>query len=142
MSGKSFLDTNVLIYAIETGGPDPTKTAVAQSLVLSGPVALSTQVLGEFYAATTSPRRANPLSRDQAGSWIGFWKSLPIQAVTLPVVETALRVAARHRVGYYDALILAAAAGCQRLYSEDLNHGQDYLGVTVHNPFVTAPPGP
>lgn len=140
MNDKSFLDTNILIYAIESGGPDPSKTAVAQSLVLSGQVVISTQVLGEFYAATTSARRASPLSRDQAVSWIAFWKSLPVQAVTLSVVEMALGIAVRYQLGYYDSLILAAAsaAGCNRLYSEDLSNGQSYFNVTVHNPFVNA----
>jgi predicted nucleic acid-binding protein len=95
VGGSVFLDTNILVYAIETGGPEPEKHAVALTLARRDDVCLSTQVLGEFYAA------------------------------------------GRHRVGYYDALILAAAhlAECSVVFSEDLSTGQDYSGVRIDNPF-------
>ncbi|MBI2299523.1 MAG: hypothetical protein HYU66_11375 [Armatimonadetes bacterium] len=54
------------------------------------------------------------------------------------LIRRAIGLQARHRINYYDALILTAAesAGCSELYSEDLNAGQTYAGVRVVNPFA------
>ena len=56
---------------------------------------------------------------------------------TVAHVDLALELSDRFRVSYYDALILAAAnlAGCEVVYSEDLNARQTYSGVRVENPF-------
>lgn len=137
MSGSAFLDTNVLVYAIETGGPDPEKSAVALALARRDDVCLSTQVLGEFYSAVTSRRRARPLAHDEAVAWVQLWKRHDVRAITGPHVDLALEIAGRHRIGYYDALILASAhlSECDVVYSEDLNPGQQYGAVSVRNPF-------
>ncbi len=136
MSGRIFLDTNILIYAIESGGPEPLKTAAAQALVRRKDVSLSTQVLGEFYRATTSRRRAAPLTHAEALAWVQLWKRHDVRSITVAHVDLALEIAARFQTGYFDALILAAArlAGCATVYSEDLAAGQDYGGVRVVNP--------
>jgi predicted nucleic acid-binding protein len=137
MGGSLFLDTNILVYAIETGGGRPDKSAVALSLARRDDVCLSTQVLGEFYRATTSRRRATPLTHEEAVAWIQLWKRHDIHTISVPDVDLALELAGTFGIGYYDALILAAAhlAGCSVVYSEDLAAGQDYDGVTVRNPF-------
>ena len=136
MSASVFLDTNILIYAIESGGPTPAKTAAARALVRRTDVCLSTQVLGEFYRAVTSPRRARPLRRDEAVAWVQFWKRHHVRPITVAHVDLALETTARFRVSYFDALILAAArlAGWATVFSEDLHGGQDYGGVRVENP--------
>jgi predicted nucleic acid-binding protein len=138
MSGKGFLDTNILVYAIESAGPDPQKSQAALALVRRENVSLSTQVIGEFYRAVTSRKRASPLTHGQAVAWIQIWKRLPIHHVTVANVDLALELAGQFQIAYYDALILAAArlAGCTVVYSEDLNAGQDYGGVRVENPFA------
>lgn len=138
MSVKGFLDTNVLVYAIETGGRDPEKSASALALVRKPGFCLSTQVLGEFYRAVTSPHRKVPLTHDEAVAWIQLWKRHDIRPITVPHVDLALEITDRFQVNYYDALILAAArlAGCHVVYSEDLNAGQDYDGIRVENPFA------
>lgn len=137
MHDRSFLDTNVLVYAIESQGPDPDKAAVALDLARGDAVCLSTQVLGEFYRAVTSTRRASPLTHDEALAWVQLWKRHDVRSITVPHVDLALELTDRFQVGYYDGLILATArlAGCAILYSEDLNSGQDYDGVQVCNPF-------
>jgi len=137
MSGSRFLDTNILVYAIETGGSHPKKSAAALALVRREDVCLSTQVLGEFYCAVTSPRRASPLTPAEAVAWVQLWKRHHVRPITVADVDLALEMAVRHRINYYDALILAAArlAGCPVVYSEDLSPRQDYGGVTVENPF-------
>lgn len=137
MSDRVFLDTNILIYAIETKGPEPEKTVAAQTLAKSQDVVISTQVLGEFYRAVTSTKRESPLDHQEATSWIQLWKRYDVREITVPHVDLALEIAQRFGLGYFDALILSAArvAGCAILYTEDLSDGQDYGGVTVDNPF-------
>lgn len=138
MIDRVFVDTNILVYAIEANGPDRDKTRVAREVLRDPGVCLSTQVLGEFYRAVTSARRASPLGHDEAVAWVQLWKRHEIRPVTVATVDLALAIAQRFRVGYYDALILAAArlAGCGTVYSEDLASGQDYGGTRVLNPFA------
>jgi predicted nucleic acid-binding protein len=138
MNDSVFLDTNVLVYAIESGGPRPERSAAALALVRRHDVCLSTQVLGEFYRAVTSPRRAVPLTHDEAVAWIQLWKRHDVQAITVPHVDLALELRGRYRISYFDALVVAAAhlAGCSIVFSEDLDAGQDYGGVRVENPFL------
>ncbi|MFQ5740636.1 MAG: PIN domain-containing protein [Acidobacteriota bacterium] len=139
MRASFFLDTNVLIYAVESGGPEPEKSDIAADLIRRPGVTLSVQVLGEFYRAVTSPRRASPLSHDQAVAWIQLWKRHDVRPLGVPHVDLALALSGRFKINYFDALILAAAhlSGCAIVYSEDLNAGQDYDGLRVENPFAT-----
>ncbi len=137
MSDKVFVDTNVLVYAIESDGPDAHKSATARALLRTENVCISTQVLGEFFNAVTSARRALPLKRDEATAWIQLWKRFEVRNITVSHVDLALEIASRHGLSYYDALILSAAkhAACSVLYSEDMGDGQNYNSVTVFNPF-------
>jgi predicted nucleic acid-binding protein len=143
MPASRFLDTNILIYAIESGGAQPEKSSIARALVRRDDICLSTQVLGEFYRAVTSARRSAPLRHDEAVAWVQLWKRHEVHPITPSHVDLALEIAGRFRIGYYDALILAAAylADCGVVYSEDLNAGQVYAGVTVENPFRPAAQG-
>jgi predicted nucleic acid-binding protein len=138
MNARDFLDTNILIYAIDDAESLSGKSATARALVTGLDWMISTQVLGEFYRATTSKRRAVPLSHEEAVAWIQVWKRSPVSPVQLPHVDLALELCGRYQISYYDALILSAAriAGCSRVYSEDLNSGQDYGGLVVLNPFA------
>ena len=135
-----FVDTNILVYAIETDGLDPVKSSRARELLQGDPVCLSTQVLGEFYHAVTSPRRSQPLTHEEAAAWIQVWKLHDVSDITLAHVDLALELKAQAHIGYYDALILAAAclASCEVVYSEDLNSGQTIAGVRVQDPFRIA----
>src|SRR5688572_29375737 len=139
MPARAFLDSNILVYAIERGGPDPAKSARALELARGTDVCLSVQVLGEFYRAVTSPRRQVPLGHEEAVAWVQIWKRHDVRPLGVPHVDMALELATRFQLGYFDALILAAArlAGCETVYSEDLNDGQDYGGVQVVNPFAS-----
>jgi len=132
-----FLDTNILVYAIETRGPTPEKSAIAQSLARRSDVVISTQVLGEFYRATTGVLRASPLTHREAAAWVQLWKRFEIREITVHHVDLALEIANRFQVSYFDAQIIAAArmASCDTIFSEDLSAGQDYGGVWVENPF-------
>jgi predicted nucleic acid-binding protein len=138
MSAKAFIDTNVLVYAIQLPGDDLEKPNRARSLLRGDDLCLSTQVLGEFYRAVTSRRRAQPLSHSEAAAWVQLWKRIEVLSITVAHVDLALEITERFDIGYYDALILSSArmAGCRKVYSEDLNPGQEYNGVTVLNPFL------
>jgi predicted nucleic acid-binding protein len=137
MPDKRFVDTNLLVYAIELAGPEARKGVKAREILKNEPVCFSSQVLGEFYQAVISPRRQSPLTHNEAVAWIQLWKRYEITGIAVPQVDLALELAKRFRVNYYDALIIATArfAGCSIVYSEDLNDGQDYDGVGVRNPF-------
>lgn len=137
MNGKVFLDTNILVYAVEATVAVDGRPAIARRLVREPQACISTQVLGEFYSAVTSRRRETPLKHDEATAWVQFWKGLHVRNVTAAEVDLALEITGRHRINYYDALILATArlAGCDEVHSEDLSDVQDYGGVKVVNPF-------
>ena len=108
----------------------------------SGPVdeadvALSTQVLQEFYVQATHSRRPDRLPHEQAATLIDSFLRFPVQATTTKLVLAALETRERYQISYWDAAIIEAAraAGCPQVLSEDLAHGQDYGGVRVENPF-------
>lgn len=134
-----FVDTNILIYAIGFQPAPPEKKAIAREILTHGDIALSVQVLQEFYVQATHARRPDALSHDIATRLIEKWQRFRIQDNTVAVLQSALRLKERFQTSYWDAAILAAAkaARCQQLLSEDLNHGQDYDGVVVVNPFLS-----
>lgn len=137
MTGMRFVDTNVLLYSVSTVPAVSDKAVKACELLRSRDLALSVQVLQEFYVQATRPSRPNPLTHDETVAFIRTWRRFPTQDVTLSVLEDALAIKARWQLSYWDSAILAAArqAGCDEVLSEDMNDGQDYGGVKVVNPF-------
>ncbi len=133
-----FVDTNILLYSLDLEAPVPSKSTIAAQILRSTDLALSVQVLQEFYVQATHPRRPDALPHDMAVKLIGKWMRFRIQENTVAVLHSALAIKERYQTSYWDATILAAAraVGCRQLLSEDLNHGQDYGGVIVVNPFL------
>ena len=132
-----FVDTNVLVYAANTSPREAAKSAVARSLLASDDLALSVQVLQEFYVQATRVTRPNPLPHDQAVALVEAWLRFPTQDLTPSLLQAALATTARFRISYWDAAIVEAARilGCRIVLSEDLNDGQDFDGVRIENPF-------
>jgi predicted nucleic acid-binding protein len=138
MSAPEFLDTNVLVYAYDSS--DPRKQQVARGLVrraVAGEIAASSQVLGEF--AATLLHKLKPAAKPE--ELVALLDTLgPIKLVPIDgdVVLRAVQARAQYGVHFYDGMIIAAAerGGCQKIWSEDLNAGQDYFGCVVENPFV------
>jgi predicted nucleic acid-binding protein len=133
-----FLDSNVLIYAISKHQADVEKNAIANRILQEENIAISTQVMQEFYVnATVKGGMADREARD----WIDALVEFPCIHTTRDLVFTAIDHAMRYLINYYDAAIIAAAeqAGAQTVYTEDLNHGQRYGAVTVVNPFKQIP---
>lgn len=134
------LDTNILLYAVSTAPEEAAKRQVALRLLDEKDWSLSVQVLQEFYVQATRSGKRDALTHDQAVALIESWLRFPAQEITVSIMQSALRTKSRHRISYWDAAIIEAAraAGCREVYSEDLQDGGDYQGVTVVNPFISA----
>jgi len=132
-----FVDTNVLLYAVSRAPAEAPKAAIARRLLDSADLALSVQVLQEFYVQATRPARSGALTHEQASLLVESWLRFPVQETTVPLMLAAVRTADRCRISFWDAAIVEAARAldCATLLSEDLAHGQDFNGVVVQNPF-------
>jgi predicted nucleic acid-binding protein len=132
-----FVDTNILLYAISRAPEDQDKADRANALLDAGDVALSVQVLQEFYVQSTRESRADRITHEQATRLIESLLVFPVANVTTEVALAAIATRARFKISYWDAAIIEAARslGCEVVLSEDLGDGQDYAGVRVENPF-------
>jgi predicted nucleic acid-binding protein len=132
-----FVDTNVLLYAVSTASDEHARAMIARQILERRDLALSVQVLQEFYVQATRVSRPDRLRHDQAVRLIESFCRYPVQELTLPIVRAALATRARWGISYWDAAILEAArsSGCDVVLSEDLADGEDYGGVRVENPF-------
>ena len=138
MNVDCFLDTNVLVYAALGRFSDPAKYERARLLMGETNFGLSGQVLQEFLVTVTRKADRN-LTTEQAMEWLDALTDRPCTAVDRELVVEAARIAERYKISYWDGAVVAAAArlSAPMLYSEDLNHGQDYGSVRVVNPFRT-----
>jgi predicted nucleic acid-binding protein len=132
-----FVDTNVLLYSISRTPAEASRREIAIALLDADDIALSVQVLQEFYVQATRATRPDALPHDIAAGLIRTWLRFTIQETTLPVALGALDIKATYQLSYWDAAILAAARalGCRELLSEDMSHGQEIEGVRIVNPF-------
>lgn len=132
-----FIDTNILLYAISTDTAEASKAGIARQLLQNHAWAWSAQVAAEFVRSSTSAKKAVRLTWPEAGQWVAVWRAYPMTSVDGALVSEAILIAERYMISYYDAQIVAAARRmqCRVIYTEDLNHGQDYGGVTAINPF-------
>lgn len=132
-----FVDTNVLLYAASILPEEEAKRLRARELLTEPDLAVSVQVLQEFYHQATRPTRAGRLTDDDAVRFLEPVLEMRVQAVTLGVFRDAVSIRRRFGLSYWDAAILAAAKalGCDAVYSEDMSAEQDYGGVRVVNPF-------
>jgi predicted nucleic acid-binding protein len=135
-----FVDTNVLLYAVSRDPEEQPKAQKANDILASRDLALSVQVLQEFYVQATRSSRPDPLSHEQAAKLVESFLRFPVQEITTTVMVAALATRRRFGVSYWDAAILEAgrALGCDVVLSEDLADGEDYAGIRVENPFVLA----
>lgn len=138
MSAAVFVDTNVLLYSIDEEPGNEPKRRRAQQLLLSEKWGWSVQVAAEFFVNATSAKRPFKLDSAAAAALVEAWLAFPTVDITPTLFRAAVDVQQRFHLSYWDAAILAAAKqmGCSTVYSEDLNAGQNYDGVTVVNPFA------
>ena len=132
MSG-SFFDSNILLYFVSS---DLAKSERAKSRVRDGGT-ISVQVLNEV---ANVARRKMRMDWAEIADVLGVFRGLlTVRPLTVDIHELGLRIAARHRLSIYDAMIVASAleAGCKVLYSEDMHHGtQIEGGLRIANPFA------
>jgi predicted nucleic acid-binding protein len=124
---SAFLDTNILVYAQQTG----VKAEISQDLIAEGGT-ISVQVLNEL---------ANVLRKKLGRNWRDIELVLadldnafdPALPLTVETNRVALALARDHNIACYDALIVAAAqeAGCDTLFTEDLQHGRKFGNLTT-----------
>jgi predicted nucleic acid-binding protein len=132
-----FIDTNILLYAISTDASERRKKQTALALLDEQNLTLSVQVLQEFYVQATRPTRDGSLTHEQATNLIESWLRFPVQEITRAVFIAALAAKKRWKLSYWDAAILesARAADCREILTEDLQHGANFGGVRIRNPF-------
>lgn len=139
MSGKAFVDTNILLYAHDL--TDSAKNAVAIDLLTQlwddNTGVISTQVLQEF-AVNLQRRISLSLTHQEIRARIELYLDWEVVVNGKGAVLRGLDAKERYQISFWDAMIVQAAesAGCEVLYSEDLSHGQEYGGVLVVNPFL------
>ncbi len=138
MSASDFLDSNVLIYAYDP--KDPRKQSIARELVekaLLGDGVVSVQVLAEFASTLLHKHRPTVLPAT-VREVLDAMRPISIVKPEVETVRRAVQAHEQYGVHFYDGMIIAAAerGGCKKIWSEDLNAGQDYFGITIENPFV------
>ena len=138
---KTFVDTNVLVYAYDraSGWKHGRARDLVEKLWNEGSGILSTQVLQELYVNVRRKARP-PVPQEEARTLVAdylVWD--PVVNDGAAVLE-AVDVGHRHQLSFWDALIVVAArkGGASVIYSEDLNHGQMFGSVQVLNPFNEA----
>jgi len=137
MKARRFVDTNILLYSVSRDPGETSKRDRAVGLLEAEDLALSAQVLQEFYVQAARANRADALPHDIAAGLIHAWTRFPIQEVSLGIVTAASEIRVARGFSCRDSAIIAAALalGCRELLSEDMSHGQQIDGVTIVDPF-------
>ncbi len=132
-----FVDTNILLYAISRDSAEQDKAKRANDILAGRDLALSVQVLQEFYVQATRASRPDPITHEQAVQLIESFRRFPVQDITSSILTAALDTRKRYQLSYWDSAIIEACRvmGCTEVLSEDLGDGQDYAGIRVTNPF-------
>lgn len=133
IGSKYFIDTNILLYLLSA---DAQKADQAEAVIRSGSL-ISVQVLNETASVA---RRKLGLPWTEINEILALIRSLcPVEPLSVETHDKGMHIAQRYRLNVYDSMILAAAlqAGCERVYSEDMQDGlliEKQLRVV--NPFI------
>ncbi|MBI5275032.1 MAG: PIN domain-containing protein [Burkholderiales bacterium] len=132
-----FFDTNVFVYGVDPA--DPVKQSVAQrvlhSAISQGTMVLSTQVMQEFYDTVVRQRLLSPTD---AAELLSHWANQRVVGATSRTVLDAIELRQQLQLSTWDALVVRAAldAGCEQLFTEDLQHGMRVGELEIVNPFL------
>jgi len=139
MTGKVFVDSNILVYAhdIDSGPKHVRAKQCLAQLWDTGTGYLSTQVLQEFYVNVTRKIK-KPLRPSEARAIVRDFSLWVRSFLTPATVVRASEISETWSISFWDGMILAAAEkdGVAELWSEDMSHGQAIAGVRVRNPFL------
>ena len=137
---KVFLDTNIIVYSLDQSNPTKQDRCrkIIRGLTSDNLGVISTQVLQEFYVASTSKLGADPLLIKDI---IRSLEKFETVIITPELIKEAIDCSIINRLSFWDALIIVSAelSKCKFLCTEDLNHGQIIRGVQIQNPFKTEP---
>lgn len=138
-AAEVLLDSNVLIYALSDSPDEKSKRDVALGLIAGEEIGTSYQVLMETWVVATRKMK-KPVSPEKVLAFLERILQFPVAGGSPALYRDAVRFSLRFGVHPYDGAILAAARelGAERVYSEDMSHGQVYDGVLVLNPFRAA----
>ena len=136
-TGRAVVDTNVLFYAedVGAGAKHARATAVIEELGEANELVVSTQILQEFYATVTRKLRLAP---ERVYAQVERYAQFEVVIVRPELVLAAIDLHRLRSISFWDALVVKAAsvAGCRRVLSEDMQHGQVLDGVRIENPFL------
>lgn len=139
MSGRIFLDTNIVVYLFDTDSPEKQRRAreILSGEDLRGRIIISTQVLEEFYVCVTR-KLAEPLDPKVAYRAVQDLAALSVIQIDVPMIFSAISRSQRDQLSFWDSLIIQAAivGGARILYSEDLQHGRIIESISIENPFL------
>ena len=139
MNDKIFVDTNILVYAHDLAAGDRHNQAstIIENLWDTNVGVISTQVLQEFYVTVTR-KIVKPLDRQRVREIIRNYLVWPVHLNDAETVLLASEIEARMNLSFWDALIVAAAQllHVDKIFTEDMNHGQRIEGVLIVNPFL------
>jgi predicted nucleic acid-binding protein len=137
LAERVFIDTNVLLYAddLDAGEKREKAQKILYQVYVDGNGVVSTQVLQEFFVAST---RKLGVPADIARRKVELLARLDVVTIQPSLILDAIDLHRLHSLSFWDALILraAAASGCRRLFTEDLQGGRTIAGVQIENPFV------
>ena len=132
---KSFLDTNILIYQMDSRDVVKQKKCreLVKALVLRHEAVISTQILQEFYVACTTKLKIKPIL--VKGMMHGF-ENMEVVTVGPELINEAVDTSIQYHISFWDSLVIVSAesAKCQNLVTEDLNEGQVIRNVRIQNP--------
>jgi predicted nucleic acid-binding protein len=138
MSGRSFVDTNVLLYAYdrESGEKHEQAKEIVRVLWETGEGIVSSQVLQEFYVNVTR-KIPTPLPRPQARDVIRHYLVWEMVAIDGAMILEASSLEERFKLSFWDALIVVSAqrGGAALLLTEDFHHGRRFADLLIKNPF-------
>ncbi len=131
------LDTNILVYAEGFNGEDRqdhAKSIIAQ--MRPGEIIVPVQVLSELFAVQIYKLRLPAaIALTNVTRWANAYTTIE---TSKSVLAGAMELAGRHRIAFWDAVVMASAAeaGCRELLCEDFQPGFTWRGVTIRNPFA------
>ena len=136
MTSKIFIDTNILVYALDKA--EPKKQEKARELLRKTESdrlgVISTQVLQEYYVVATQKLKVEP---ELTKRIISSLSKFEVIIINQPIIEKAIDISISNKISFWDALIIssAVAARCRIIWTEDLNHGQSINKIKIENPF-------
>jgi predicted nucleic acid-binding protein len=137
MSGKIFLDTNILVYCLDHHNTERMSACrrIIRSLAGERAGTISTQVLQEFFVASTGKLGVDPRNVKEMMKY--FRQNMETVILRPELIEEAVDCSILSRLSFWDALIVVSAelARCRTILSEDLAHGATIRGVQIINPF-------